>query len=81
MDQVDEHDKTSTSLEDTFFILKTCMERALYIGNEVSATAMIRLLARILEVDYLRILQERLSSHTSILDAKNVRRGHMVSDD
>ncbi|RKP08562.1 COG4 transport protein-domain-containing protein [Thamnocephalis sphaerospora] len=78
MDEVDDNDKTSTSLEDVFFILKNCTQRALSIGSDTVGSAMVKLLARILEVDYLRILHQRLSTSTSSLDAKDVRRGHMV---
>jgi hypothetical protein len=79
MDEANDTDKTSTSLEDVFFILKNCCRRAITLCHVNSGAPALKLLVRIIEVDYLRILHQQLTMPTSQLDPKNARRGHMAS--
>ncbi|KAI9597455.1 COG4 transport protein-domain-containing protein [Syncephalis fuscata] len=72
LDEVGDGDKTSTSLEDVFFILKNCCQRAITLCHAGSGAPGLKLLVRILEVDYLRILHQRLMANTSQLDTKDI---------
>ncbi|KAI8821159.1 COG4 transport protein-domain-containing protein [Fimicolochytrium jonesii] len=71
------NDLTSSSVEDVFYILKTCARRALTTSDSNCISAIVNGIGRILELDYINIFQSRLSAAFSmgVAEAGGVKEG------
>ena len=62
IDQIDSSGLTSSCVDDVFFILKTATQRAMTTCDADCLCALINSISRILELDFMQILQKKLSS-------------------
>jgi len=62
IDEVEEGNIVSSSVDDVFFIFKKCITRVLRSGNVESFCAILNLIAKISEVDYLNAIITNLNS-------------------
>ncbi|KAJ3007684.1 Golgi transport complex subunit 4 [Thoreauomyces humboldtii] len=75
IDSSDPSDMTSTCVEDVFYILKTCTRRALATADSNCISAIVNGIGRILELDYINVFQNRLSSVFAGVDARDAKGG------
>ncbi|KAJ3012608.1 Golgi transport complex subunit 4 [Thoreauomyces humboldtii] len=75
IDSSDPSDMTSTCVEDVFYILKTCTRRALATNDSNCISAIVNGIGRILELDYMNVFQNRLSSTFAGVDARDAKGG------
>ena len=78
MDEREEGSQTSSCVDDVFFILKKCTGRAIKSADVDCLGAMINLVNRSLEVDYINTFQKRLMTAFSSGETKDAKVGYMV---
>jgi tRNA uridine 5-carbamoylmethylation protein Kti12 len=79
MDEYEDGNKTSSCVDDAFFIFRQVTQRALFTTDVDSLCAVINVIARSLEVDYLSVLSKKLTALIVASEAKEARIGVLVS--
>ena len=80
--KIDEYDfgnKTSSCVDDVFYILKKTISRAVYSSNVDCLAAMINFIKNTLEMDYISVFQKNMAGVFSSGDTKEARFQYMVS--
>ncbi|KAL2917072.1 Golgi transport complex subunit 4 [Polyrhizophydium stewartii] len=81
--KIDTHDPanlTSSCVDDVFFILKTSMRRGISTSDADCLCALINSISRLLEVDFMGVLQKKLSlAFAGTVDAKDAKPGFMTT--
>ncbi|KAJ2995425.1 Golgi transport complex subunit 4 [Globomyces sp. JEL0801] len=62
IDTYDPDNLTSTCVDDVFYIVQSCIKRGIDTGDSDCFCALINSMGRILEVDYMDVLQKKLTS-------------------
>ncbi|KAI8600650.1 COG4 transport protein-domain-containing protein [Dissophora ornata] len=79
--KIDEYDfgnKTSSCVDDVFYILKKTISRAVYSSNVDCLAAMINFIKNTLEMDYISVFQKNMTGVFSSGDTKEARFQYML---
>ncbi|KAG0327438.1 Golgi transport complex subunit 4 [Dissophora globulifera] len=78
IDEYDVGNKTSSCVDDVFYILKKTISRAVYSSNVDCLAAMINFIKNTLEMDYISVFQKSMAAVFSNGDTKEARFQYML---
>ncbi|KAI1291602.1 Golgi transport complex subunit 4 [Mortierella claussenii] len=78
IDEYDAGSKTSSCVDDVFYILKKTISRAVYTSNVDCLAAMINFIKNTLDMDYISVFQRSMASVFSNGDTKDARFRYML---
>ena len=78
IDELENGSQISSSVDDVFYILKSCISRALSTADSSSVCTLLGSIGRILETEYMSSFQKRLTSAFGTTDTKDSRIAFMV---
>lgn len=79
IDEYDSGSKTSSCVDDVFYILKKTISRAVHTSNVDCLAAMINFIKNTLEMDYISVFQKNMASVFSSGDTAEGRFQYMAS--
>lgn len=74
IDSLEESALTSSCVDDTFYILKACLQQGCATRDAECLAALINSLSRTIEIDYLNVLQKKLSTAFADKEGKDSNR-------